>query len=303
MDNGKFHLKKYKDKSTNLTFILNYFSSDKPKKKKVSKPYDVSIEKVVLNNIAFKYKNLNNINPVKGINFNDIELSRLSTTILDLDTKSYLLKAGVRNMTFKEKSGFYLKSLSTDATIDSNRMEFKKLLLETSVSKISNYLLFKFSQFSDFNNFTNKVFLSANLQNANINSADIAYFSPNLTKSSIIFQVNGQVSGYVKDLKAKNMLIQSGQATYVKGDFNLTGLPNIKQTMMDLDFNQLSTNKRDLDLIISKATGNKNSIIPPLVEKFGTVNFKGRFKGFITNFIAFGEFKTRLARVLTNMNT
>jgi hypothetical protein len=302
MDNGKFHLKKYKDKSTNLTFILNYFSSGKPKKKKVSKPYDISIEKVVLNNIAFKYKNLNNINPVKGINFNDIELSRLSTTILDLDTKSYLLKAGVRNMTFREKSGFYLKSLSTDATIDTNRMEFKKLLLETSDSKISNYLLFKFSQFSDFNNFTSKVFLSSNLQNANINSADIAYFSPNLSKSSIILQVNGQISGYVKDLKAKNMLIQSGQATYVKGNFRLTGLPKIKQTMLDLDFDQLSTNKRDLDLIISKATGNKNSIIPPLVEKFGTVNFKGRFKGFITNFIAFGEFKTRLGRVFTNMN-
>ncbi|HQS51510.1 MAG TPA: hypothetical protein PLN99_06395, partial [Daejeonella sp.] len=29
IDNGKFYLKKYKDQSTNLTFILNYFSSGK----------------------------------------------------------------------------------------------------------------------------------------------------------------------------------------------------------------------------------------------------------------------------------
>jgi hypothetical protein len=302
MDNGKLYLKKYKDQTTNLTFIQNYFSSGKTTKKKVAKPYDVSIGKVVLNNIAFKYKNLNNISPIKGINFNDIELSRLSTTILDLDTKSYLLKAGVRNMTFREKSGFYLKNLSTDATIDTNQMEFKKLLLETADSKISDYLLLRYSQFTDFNNFTNKVFLNTNFQNARINASDIAYFSPNLSKSSIILQVNGQVSGYVNDLKAKSMLIQSGQATYVKGDFRLTGLPKIEQTMLNLDFDQISTNKRDLDLIIAKATGIKNSIIPPMIDKLGTVNFKGRFTGFIKDFIAFGEFKTRLGRVVTDLN-
>jgi hypothetical protein len=65
MDNGKFHLKKFKDQSTNLTFILNYFSSGKTTNKKVSKPYDISIGKVVLNNISFKYKNFNN-NPIRN---------------------------------------------------------------------------------------------------------------------------------------------------------------------------------------------------------------------------------------------
>lgn len=171
MDNGKFYLKKYKDQSTNLTFILNYFSSGKTTKKKVSKPYDITLAKIVLNNVAFKYKNFNNVNPVKGINFNDILLSGLSTTILDLDTKSYLLKAGIRNMTFREKSGFYLKNLTADAAIDTGQMEFKKLLLETSDSRISDYLLLKYSNFKDFNNFTSKVFLNSNLQNAKINSS------------------------------------------------------------------------------------------------------------------------------------
>jgi hypothetical protein len=75
----------------------------------------LTLAKVVLNNVAFKYKNFNNLKPVKGINFNDILLSGLSTTILDLDTKSNQLKAGIRNMTFREKSGFYLKNLTADA--------------------------------------------------------------------------------------------------------------------------------------------------------------------------------------------
>jgi hypothetical protein len=92
-------------------------------------------------------------------------------------------------MTFREKSGFYLKNLTADAAIDTAQMEFKKLLLETSDSRISDYLLLKYSNFKDFNNFTSKVFLNSNLQNAKINSSDIAYFSPSLAKSSIILQL------------------------------------------------------------------------------------------------------------------
>ncbi len=302
IDNGKFYLKKYKDKSTNLSFILNYFSTAKSTKKKVSKPYTINLSKVVLNNVAFKYKNFNNLKPVKGINFNDILLSGLSTTILDLNTRSNQLNAGIRNMTFREKSGFYLKNLSTDALIGSDRMEFKKLLLETTDSRIRDYLLMKYSSFKDFNNFTSKVFLKSNFQNSKINSSDIAYFSPNLANSSIILQVNGKVSGYVNNLKAKSLMIQSGQATYVKGDFRVTGLPSIKQMMLDLDFDQVSTNKKDLDLIISRATGKRNSMIPQMIEKFGNVNFKGRFTGFLNDFIAYGEFKTRIGRVVTDLN-
>lgn len=301
LENARFFLKQYKDSTTNLTFILNYFKSSKPKKK-TSKPFDVAFNKVILNNINFQYKNYNQPDTIKRVNFNDIHLSNLSGIILDLDTKNYLLKAGIRNLTFKEKSGFYLKNLSANAQIDTNQMEFKQLLLETKDSKISDYLLMKYSSFKDFGNFVNKVSLRSNFKDAIISSSDIAYFTSGLEKSSIILRVNGQVSGYVNDLKAQNLLVQSGQATYIKGNFSLTGLPNIKQTLLDLDFEQISTNRNDLNFIIAKATGNQKSLVPQLADKFGTVNFKGRFTGFINDFIAYGEFKTKLGRIETDVN-
>ena len=303
MDNGKIYLKKYKDQTTNLAFIINYFDTGKKTpKKKTGKPFDVILNKIVLNNIAFRYKNFNNTKPVNGINFNDIYLSNFSSTILDLDTKKHLVKLGVKNMTFKEKSGFYLKNLTTNATIDTNKMEFRDLILETPDSKLSNYLLFKYSKFKDFRQFISKVYLKSDLRNTKLNSTDIAYFSPNLAKSLVILQLNGKVSGYVNDLKAKGLIIQSGQATYVKGDFSIKGLPLIKETLMDLNFDQVSTNKKDIDFILARATGSKKSIIPEFANKLGTINFKGRFTGFINDFISFGEFKTKAGRLVTDIN-
>ncbi|MGB4401055.1 MAG: translocation/assembly module TamB, partial [Daejeonella sp.] len=303
MDNGKFHLKQYRDSATNVEFIINYFDTGDPTPtKKPRRPYDVTIDKIVLNNIAFKYQNFNNTDPVKGVNFNDIALRNLSTTILNLDTKNHLVKAGFRNLTLRDKSGFYLKNLTTNATIDTNQMEFKDLLLETSTSRLSDYLLMKYDNFKDFGKFISEVELKVNFKDSRINSSDVAYFAPQLAKSNVILDLDGQATGFINDMKAKNFAVRSGQATYLKGDFNIKGLPDIKNTMLDLKIDQFSTNKKDLDLIIARATGSNKSLIPPIASKFGNINFKGRFTGFTNDFIAYGEIKTKLGRVVTDLN-
>lgn len=302
MDNGKFYLKQFKGEGTNLTFIIDYFKSAKKEKQKKTKGLDLILDKVILNNISFKYKDYNFTNPVKGINFDDVYLSNLSTILTDIDTKNHLAKMSVKNMTFKEKTGFYLKNLSANAIIDSNQMEFNELVIETNDSKVGDYFLMKYSSFKDFNKFNSKVFMKSNFSNSKINSADLAYFIPKLEKSQVLLKFNGKVSGYVNNLKTKDLIIQSGQATYVKGDFSIQGLPLIKETLLDLNFSQISTNKKDIDYIISRATGNKKSLIPDFVNKLGTINYKGRFSGFVDDFISYGEFKTSAGRLETDIN-
>ncbi len=303
MDNGKFYLKQYKDTTTNLEFIINYFDTRTPApRKNPLRPYDITFDKIVLNNIAFKYKNFNNTKPVNGVNFNDIHLRNLSTSILNLDTRTHLVKAGFRNLTFREKSGFYLKNLSTNATIDSNQMEFKELLLETPNTRIADYLLMKYDSFKDFGKFISKVYMKANFNDALLHTPDIAYFAPGLAKSNIDLRVDGDITGYVNNIKAKNLALRSGQSTYLKGDFDIKGLPDIDHARLDLNFDQISTNKKDLDRIIAGVTGSKKSLTPSIANKFGNISFKGRFTGFTNDFIAFGEFKTRLGRVVTDLN-
>lgn len=303
MDDGKFYLRQYKDSATNLDFIINYFDTGTPTPAvKPRKPYNVTIDKIVLNKIGFRYKNDNNTDPVRGINFNDIDLYNLSTIILDLDTKTHLARAGIRNLTFREKSGFYLKNLTADATIDTTQMEFRNFLLETPQTRLTDYFLMKYDTFRDFNDFTSKIYMNAHFANARINSSDISYFAPDLRDSKIDLLVSGNATGYVNDLKARQFSVRSGQATYLKGDFTIKGLPDINTTMMDLDFGQVSTNKKDLEMIISRATGSTAAFIPPIADKFGNVSFKGRFTGFTNDFIAYGEIKTRLGRVVTDIN-
>ncbi|WP_256011495.1 translocation/assembly module TamB domain-containing protein [Desertivirga xinjiangensis] len=301
LDSGKFYLKSYKQGGTNLQFIVDYFTPKSPAPKVKKKPFNITIDKVVLNHISFKYRNFNRNNALQRINFDDLDLNNLSTTIQNVDTKNHLFKARINQLQFKEKSGFTLNNLSTDAIIDTNKMEFKNLLLETPRSSLSNYLLLKYSKFSDFKQFTSKVYVKLNLKRSKLHSKDISFFADATRKMNLDIRLDGTVSGYLRDIKARNFSARAGQATYLKGNFDIKGLPAINQTRMDLRFEQLHSNKKDVEFLARAITG-KSQKIPPIAEKFGNISFKGNFKGLVKDFSARGELKTALGRVYSDLN-
>ena len=304
INDGSFFLKSYKekDKGSNIDFIIDYFDSGTTTVKKKKKPYEISFDRIILNNLQLKYKNLKKDTVINGVNFDDVELTNLNGIVEGLDTKEHLMKAAIKNLTFKEKSGFYLKNLTAATTIDTNHIELKNLLLVTNNSRLSDYFDMKFGSFSDFSDYINKVRMKAVFKNGHLASRDISYFSPELSKMNLDIDVDGQITGLVNNLKAKKLSVKAGKATYIKGDFNLKGLPNLKETFMEFKIDMASTNKKDLDDILGNTTGNKTKVIPVIVEKFGTIYFNGNFTGFTNDFIAFGEFKTKLGRVVSDVN-
>ncbi len=303
LDNTTFYLKKYKSRKTNLDFIINYFNSGNKKTTKKSKPFTVNLNKIVINNLDFRYKDFKVDTLVKnGINYNDLRLSNLSTTLVGLDTKNFILKTQINHLTFKEKSGFYLKDLTAATTIDTNKIELKELLILTNESRLSNYYSMSYVDFNDFSDYINKVKMKAVFENSRISSKDIAYFAPAIKEMNLDLGIEGNISGTVSNLRARKLAVLAGKATYLKGNFTLRGLPDIANTFMDLDFEQIATNKKDLDYILGSATAKKAKKLPAIINKFGNVNFSGQFTGFQNDFVAFGEFKTKLGRVISDVN-
>lgn len=301
IDSGSFFLKDYKDQTSNLDFIINYFDSGQPSKVQ-KKKFLIQFDQIILNNLNFKYKNLLKDTVIKGINFEDISLTHLNGTFEKLHTKDHLVQTRIKDLTFREKSGFYLKNLSTMATIDTNAIELEDLFLLTNQTRLTGYYQMKFKEFKDFNDYVSKVRMKANFKESHISARDIAYFAPELENMKLDIEIDGQITGYVNALKAKKLAIKAGKATYIKGDFTIQGLPNWQETFMDLKIELAGTNKKDLDEILTGIAGKPIKSIPRVVEKFGHVNFNGSFTGFQNDFIAYGEFKTKLGRLKSDVN-
>ncbi len=301
LDNGSFYLKTQKDSISNLRFILNYFSSTDTSKKK-SKPWAVDFEKIAINNFHFQYKNALVDTFIKGINFDDIDIKNFSAVIRNMDLIHHIFKGEISNLTLCEKSGFYLKKFDASATVDSNQILAQNLLVLTNHSSLKNYFRMKFKSFDDFDDIEDKVYMDGGFISSQISSGDISYFTDGLEHVKFDLGVNGRIRGFVNNLKAKDLLVTAGKATYIKGNFNLRGLPDWNNTFLELNFDQIATNKTDLDYLYSNFTGKHNAHVPAIISKFGNINFTGRFTGLQNDFVAYGTFKTRLGRFDPDIN-
>lgn len=301
LDNGSVYLKKLKDSTTNLQFVLDYFNSGDTTKTK-SKPWTLTFQKIAINNFHFRYKNNLRTEAVSGVNFDDLDIQNFSTIVRNLDLRNHLFKARIGGMTLKEKSGLFIKNLNANATIDTNEILLQNLNLITANSSVKDFFKMKFKSFDDFSDFENKVTMDADFKGSHLSSKDIAYFTPSLGKINFELGIQGRVRGMVNNLKAKGVTITAAQATFLKGDFNLTGLPDWENTFLQLKFDQIATNKKDLDYLYSHFTGKRNQKVPAIVSKFGNINFTGRFSGLQNDFVAFGTFKTKLGRFDPDIN-
>lgn len=302
LDNGSAYLKKLNDTTSNLDFIINYFNSPDTSKTK-SKPWKVIFEKVAINNFHFRYKNKLVDTLIKGVNFDDIDIKNFSAVIKNMDLVHHLFKGDVTNLTLREKSGFYLKKFNAKATVDTNQILAQNLYILTDHSSIKNYFRMKFKRFDDVgSHIEDKVYMDGDFHNSQISSTDISFFTDGLDHVKFDLGVDGRIRGYVNNLKAKDLMITGGKATYVKGDFSLRGLPDWDNTFLELNFDEIATNKADMDYLYSRFTDTRNAKVPDIISKFGNVNFTGRFTGMQNDFVAYGTFKTKLGRFDSDIN-
>jgi len=303
LDNGSVYLKKEKNGKTNVDFIVDYFSSPpSTTPSKPGKPWKTVFEKIAINNFHFRYKNKMIDTLIKGINFDDLDVKNFSTVVTNMDLKNHLFAGNVTNLTLREKSGFYLKKFDAKATIDTNQILAQNLYILTNHSSIKNYFRMKFKSFKDFDDIEDKVYMDGDFKSSQISSSDIAYFTDGLEDVKFDLGLNGRIKGFVNNLKAKDLLVTGGKATYIKGNFNLRGLPDWDNTFLELDFEQIATNKADLDYLYSNFTGKHNAHVPDVISKFGNINFTGRFTGLQNDFVAYGIFKTKLGRFDSDIN-
>ncbi|QJD94747.1 translocation/assembly module TamB [Mucilaginibacter robiniae] len=303
LDNGSFYLKKLKDSTTNLQFIINYFNKPADTTKKVSKPWTINFERIGLNGFHFRYKNqLTHVAAPNQVNFNDVDVRNFSTVVTQIDLKNHLFKGHVQNLTLQEKSGFYVENLTVNAKIDTNEILLQNLHLSTPQSQVQDYFRMHFKSFTDFSDFENRVYIDGDFKNSRLSSIDVAYFTSSLDKISFDLGVSGRAYGKVNNIHSRNFMITGGQATYIKGNFNLKGLPDWDHTYLTLDFDQLATNKKDLDYLLKRFTGTNKTYLPDFLSKFGNINFKGRLTGLQENFTTTGTFKTALGRLDPDIN-
>ena len=158
---------------------------------------------------------------------------------------------GAIQLKCKERSGFEVTSLEAKMRMSPVAMAFDKLKIITPYSRIGDSFSMNYTSFNDdMKDFVTKVFLKGDLKNSNIDIRDIAYFAPALKNKKMSLVLDGKVSGTVSALNAENIHLKYGNNTSIKGDLNITGLPEISKTVYNFKTGSTVTSIGDIKKII-----------------------------------------------------
>lgn len=303
--NAKTAIVKYKNESDlNIQFIVDSFKSNDTITSKDSAVWDFSVRKITLVNTDFIFKNENDTSTTKGVNYSDLHTQDINASVSDIHFDADTIYGKIDYLSTIEKSGFTLKNFSGDARVSPVGLQLANLKIITPQTTLATDLTFGYKSYNDFTDFINKVTIKANFNHSILELDDIAYFAPAMKGTFKQFLFSGKISGKVNDLRGKKMDITlMNTSTEFKGDIKLTGLPNIEETLIYLNVEQLRTNYNDLkQLSVPPFDKNQTLDVPNNVAKLGNMMFKGTFTGLYNDFYAYGDFSSALGKLAMDVS-
>ena len=301
----KVKLLKYKNEDDwNFQYLADYFKSDTTQIDTVPSPWKITYGALKLNNVDFTYHLLKDTNKVvQNMNYKNIHVQNVFGTFTELDFKGDTIFAQISNLAAKEQCGIVLKNLTTKVRISSTELKCDRIYLKTDNSLVKGNLTFKYNQWEDYQDFINKVYMKGNLiDSTNINFKDIGYFAKDMNGFNEVLFLNGKVRGFVNDLSGSEMKIKYRNNTEFNGDAAITGLPDISKSYIHFDAEKLSTSVSDIEKFpippFKKPTYFQ---LPAELKKLGVVSYRGKFDGFLNEFVTYGIFKTDVGIIKTDL--
>lgn len=264
-------------------------------------PIRIGLNRLSLTNSRFVYQVQDQVDSsIQGMDYNNLDISSINIEMEDIHVVDDSVVAHILSMSAKDRCGVELNHLEGYANVSSSNMILKSGQLLTPESNAHLNLTFEYQSWSAYLDFINDVNIKAEIFPSQLNMSDISFFSPDIIGMDNFLRVQGDVNGPIRNLRGKDLKISYGEATSFKGDLQMTGLPNIYETFINLEVDDLSTSLIDIKSFLLPG-GENLSMVPPELAKFGKIRIKGRFTGFYNDFVSNNDIYTEIGKLKTDI--
>ncbi len=303
MEHATIRLSSDTAKVFNLSFIINILR--KPPDPDRHK-WTIGIRSIDFEDSRFLYENhfSENIND-KGIDFTNVSIAGMDLEMRDLSIQNDTVSFRIRHLDFIEKSGFELTGFSGLAGIGRQFMNLENLRVITPSSDITaDRLDFRFNSWKDFGNqgFGSKVRFLSDFRPSTLYLDDLAFFSTALSGIDRTIMLSGSISGRVGSLKGRNITLDYNNHTHFEGNFDMDGLPDIQETYMFFDIDELTTTVTDIESLQRPGEPSDTGTLSEPLAQLGNITYRGKYAGFINDFVTYGDFSTDLGQISSDLS-
>lgn len=283
----------------NLTWYIEKITGKRDSSK--SGNFTFKINRIDIEEGRFALMNFHNAPSGLPIDFNNLHIKYINGFAENLTVSGDSTRMDLRDISFTESNGLVIKKIDSRLLVRNQNIVFSDLSLESDSSRISSDQIGIYpDSINSFRNFLQEVRLDIKISKSLVNSSDLKYFVPAVKGYNESFWVSGNVSGTVSEFKGRNIRLLYKDETSIDFDFDLSGLPDLKNTFIFLDINDFRSISGDIGQI--DIPGKGNIVIPEILRKLGVVSFSGTFTGFTTDFVAYGKINTGKGVISTDIS-
>lgn len=302
VNTGRFALAKAEgDEHSNLTNLLQRLSSSDSSSSNA--PWRIHVATFAVEGMHFSYMDAGKDTIPFGVDFDHVDVRDVHVEGHVLQVEGDSVSAHLQALSLRERSGLAVEQLAGATVVSGRGITIDNMVLRTPASDVHGSLRFISEAWSDYSSFNEQVQMRLDLDSSLVDFSDIAFFAPELQGIQLPIGIHGQVRGTVSELKGRRMHVRFGNGSYFKGSAELNGLPDIANTFILLDIDEMHTGYQDLAAIpVPPFTSAAHLELPPELRSMGKLSFSGNFTGFISSFTAYGQARTDLGALRTDLS-
>ncbi|MCB0794248.1 MAG: hypothetical protein KDB88_05885, partial [Flavobacteriales bacterium] len=284
------------DVRSNLTRLLEHFASGDSTSSQG--PWTIRCNAFDLKGVHFSYHDKDREELPHGVDFAHVDV--LDGTVIgrDLLVIEDSVDAALDLLALRTTSGLQVMDLHGDVQVSGSGIRVKGLELRTDRSRVAGDIALLSGTWSDHAEFVTKIQLLGDLDSSLVDSRDIAQFASELKDVDRAVRVSGKVRGTVADLKCRELVIDYGSRSRLIGSVDLSGLPDIDNTFMLIDLQELTTSIPDLRSIPMAPFGTEARLeVPDELVALAPFSFSGNFTGFVNDFTAYGKVRSGIGEL------
>ena len=248
----------------------------------------VNAGSIKIANTAFTFEDANQPRMEKGFDYGNIGITDFEGELTDLFYSADTIRGRVAGLAARDHSGFMLNRLQADFVYTNQGAELTDLYAETPHTLIRDYFRVRYPSLETLTEQLDKIELTADIRDSHLGMEDVLYFVPDLDTMEVMkplwpqtFYVNTEIDGRVDSLTISSLEITTLAQTRVAAAATISGLPDVDNFILDLDLQELTTGKSDLDSLIAKSMLPDDIHLPEHIQLAGT--FNGGLNGFQTD--------------------
>ncbi len=285
-----------------LMNVAEMFSSENKKEKNKDGFKTIYLDKLNINEGHVVVWNQNRDRPEKeSMDYSHLDIDSINLSARSLSFDGDAVKGYIDMLSAMDKCGFDIDKFSSKSlfTVSSQGFDFKNLNLESHATFLDLDLQFLYKDYKSYRKFVDSIMIVANIRPSQLTLSDLKYFSPVMGKMTDTLQINGLVTGFVRDFTANNFNFAFKDSTDFRGTIKMKGLPNFFETHIVGNVERMNFTYQDI-AEFAIPTPTRKIPLPENLSSLKNAMLSGEFYGFHNNFNTTFNLHTNLGNIYLN---